>query len=277
MKKEDKSPTYIPDLSGKFLFMRHGQTWFNKQKGDESRRFNPELCDAHLSDNGINQIKSKQEIINKLNIEKIYVSPYYRALQTVTLVLENHPNRDNIKIIVQPLISEIIFGNQDFLFDIKKTKKDFNKNSKIKIDWSYFDEYIKKSKYPENFFYYENMNLIEENEKKRYYSKWKELYEKGNMEEFKKEIGKFLIAKKENIGKFESLKHGFQRFEEFKKFLKSEHKDTIHDKNKKVLCICHGAFINTATSPIPFSTDEIDKIPDDLYQIQNGEIITLLI
>ena len=278
MKKEDNnSPKYICDLSGKFLFMRHGQTWFNKLKGDESRRYNPELCDAHLSDIGINQIKTKQEIINKLNIEKIYVSPYYRALQTVTLVLENHPNKENIEIIVHPLISEIVFGNQDFLFDIKKTKKDFNMNSKIKIDWSYFDEYIKKSKYDENFFYYENMNLINENEKNMYYLKWKEKYDKGDFEDFKKDIENFLLEKKKNIGKFESLKHGFQRFEEFKKFLKNEHKDTIYDKSKKVLCVCHAAFINTATSPTPFLTDKIDGIPDNLYQIQNGEIITFLI
>ena len=197
MKKEDeKPPKYICDLSGKFLFMRHGQTWFNKLKGDESRRYNPELCDAHLSDKGINQIKKKQEIVNKLNIEKIYVSPYYRALQTVTLLLENHPKRENIKINVHPFISEIIFGNQDFLFDIKKTKKDFNMNSKIKIDWSYFDEYVKNSKYDENFIYYDNLNLIDENEKNKHYLKWKEKYEKGNMEEFKKDITEFLLEKK---------------------------------------------------------------------------------
>ena len=73
------------------------------------------------------------------------------------------------------------------------------------------------------------------------------------------------------------MKHGFQRFENFKQFLKNEHKDTINEKNKKVLCICHAAFINTATSPQPFLTDEIDEIPDNLYQIQNGEIISFLI
>ena len=182
-----------------------------------------------------------------------------------------------MKIIVHPLISEIVFGNQDFLFDIKKTKKDFNMNSKIKIDWNYFDEYIKKSKYDENFFYYDNMNLLNENEKNMIYLKWKEKYEKGNMEEFKKDIENFLLGKKNCFGKFESLKHGFQRFEEFKKILKNEHKDTICEKNNKVLCVCHAAFINTATSPKPFLTDEIDEIPDNLYQIQNGEIITLLI
>ena len=121
---------------------------------------------------------------------------FHRALQTITLVLENHPNKENIKIIVHPLISELIIGIQDFLFVIKKTKKDFNMNSKIKIDWSYFDEYVKNSKYDENFIYYDYMNLIDENEKNKHYLKWKEKYEKGNMEEFKKDITEFLLEKK---------------------------------------------------------------------------------
>ena len=124
---------------------------------------------------------------------------FYRALQTITLVLENHPNKENIKIIVHPLISELIIGIQDFLFDIKKTKKDFNMNSKIKIDWSYFDEYVKNSKYDENFIYYDYMNLIDENEKNIFYLKCKEKYEKGNMEEFKKDITEFLLEKKKNV------------------------------------------------------------------------------
>ena len=134
--------TYSPDTSGKFLFMRHGQTWYNRNT-DLSRRYNPDLCDAHLSDEGVNQIKSTQEIINKLNLEKVYVSPYYRALQTATIALENHPNLKEMKIIVHPKISEVVCGAHDFIFDIKKTKKDFNMNSKVKIDWSYFDKYVK--------------------------------------------------------------------------------------------------------------------------------------
>ena len=275
-KDENKSKKYIPDLSGKLLFLRHGQTWFNKQRGDDSRRYNPEFCDAHLTDTGIEQIVSRQNSINSLNLEKVYVSPYYRALQTVTLALQNHPNLNEIKVIVHPKISEMVLNIQDFFLDIKETKKDFNMNSKVKIDWSYFDAYAKKSKYEENFLYFENLNLLDENEKNFEYLKLKEIYEKGEKKELKKEIGNFLKIKCETFSQFESFKHAYQRFEEFKLFLKNELKDTLNDNNKKILCISHGSFINNATSRVPFLNDKINEKPDNLYQIKNGEIISLL-
>ena len=47
MKNKNTIPQkYIPNLSGKFLFMRHGLSHFNKIK-EESRNYNPDLCDAH--------------------------------------------------------------------------------------------------------------------------------------------------------------------------------------------------------------------------------------
>ena len=273
----NNSPKFSRDLSGKFLFMRHGQTYYN-QTVDLSRRINPELSDSHLTEEGEKQAKLNQNIINKLNLERVYVSPYYRALQTVSLAIENHPGLKDITVIVHPYLSEILCSSHAFIPNIKQTKKDFNMNSKVKIDWSYFDAYAKKSKYEENFLYFENLNLLDENEKNFEYLKLKEIYEKGEKKEFKKEIGKFLKIKCETFSQFESFKHAYQRFEEFKLFLKNELKikDTMNDKNKKILCISHGSFINNATSPVPFLNDKINEKPDNLYQIKNGEIISLL-
>ena len=98
---------YIQDLSGKFLFMRHGESLFNRIDGEE-KRYNPDFCDAHLSEKGIEQAKSRQEDINKLNIEKVYVSPYNRALETMLYALETHPSLDNLVVKVHPKIGEII-------------------------------------------------------------------------------------------------------------------------------------------------------------------------
>lgn len=268
---------YSPDLSGKFLFMRHGQTWYNRTT-ELSRGYNPDLCDSHLSDEGINQIKLSQETINKLNLEKVYVSPYYRALQTCTLALENYPELKNLQIIVHPKISEVCCGGHDFIFEIKQTKKDFNMNSKVKIDWSYFDNYVKEINYDENFFYFENINLIDEKEKNEEYLKLKKLYEeKDEKKGYKEELKRFLEEKKKILPRFESLKHAYQRFEDFKNFLKNEHKDTINDLNKKILCISHSTFIKTASSPEPFLIDKIEENTDHLYKIKNGEIITLFL
>ena len=57
--KNNISPKFIPDSSGKFLFMRHGESIFNKMREDPSRVYNPDLCDAHLSKEGIEQSKLK--------------------------------------------------------------------------------------------------------------------------------------------------------------------------------------------------------------------------
>ena len=227
------SPKYIPDLSGKFLFMRHGQSLYNQVK-EESRRYNPDLIDASLSEEGIKQAKSRQEDINKLDIEKVYVSPYKRALETMIYALQNHPNADKIIATVNPLISEIVCSGHDFMIDIKQTKKKFNMNSPIKIDWSYFDECVKNSKYDENFFFFENMNLLEEKEKQKEYLKLKDLYDKEDTEKYKEELGRFLKENNEKYRKYESFKHSYERFEKLKKYLNEEFKETINKINLNI-------------------------------------------
>ena len=171
--KEKKSininPYYSKDLNEKLLFMRHGQTPFNAAKSQASRSTNPIYIDCHLALNGINQAKSKQKILNSLSLEKVYVSPFYRALQTLTFALQNHPNNKNIIALVHPLVSEITNCINDYILDINKTKKDFNLNSIIKIDWSLFDEYIKGIKYNQNFYYFDNFDCFDEKEKNKIY------------------------------------------------------------------------------------------------------------
>lgn len=269
------SPKFIPDLSGKFLFMRHSESIFNKKREDPTRVYNPDLCDAHLSEEGIAQSKSRQEDLNKLKIKKVFVSPYYRALETMTYAFESYPG--NIIAIVHPKISEVVCCGNDFIIDIKKTKEKFNMNSKIKVDWSLFDEFIKKSKYDENFFYFENINLLDEKIKEEEYLKLKSLFDNGYMEEYKKEIGKFLKENYEHYKKYESFKHSNERFEQFKNFLKNEFKDSFNDKDKKILCVSHSALINAAISSVPFLKDEIEENAENLYQIKNAEIISIII
>ena len=271
MSEIDNNQKYILDLSGKFLFMRHGQSIFN-QILDESRKYNPDLCDAHLSEEGINQAISKQNTIKKLFLEKVYVSPYYRGLETAFYALKNYDNKNNLKIIVHPKLGEKVCSIHDFIMDIKQTKKDHNMNSEIKVDWSLFDEYVNKSNYDENFFYFENIDLLEEKEKNEVYLKLKNLYDNENIKEYKDELKKLITEKYKNG--FESFNHAYGRFEEFKQFLKQECKDTINDKNKKIFCITHSSFIKAATSFKPIIKNEI---PESFYKISNAEIISIII
>lgn len=266
-------PKFTTDLGGKFLFMRHGKTEFNSDK-DKLRQVNPSYIDCHLSRKGIEEVRSKQKIINSLSIEKVYVSPFYRALQTVSLLLENYPNVNNISIVVHPKIAEIGGCTHDFIFDIQENKKDFNMNSKIKFDWSEFDEYVKKIKYDENFFYFEEFNNLSEDIKSEIYNNLKELYDKKEIKLYKKAMEKFAKFRIKNHKKFESINHEYNRFLEFKNNLNKNHKFTLKDKNKKILVVSHSSFIKISTSPGPYQ-EKIKKAHPNCHPVKNVEIISI--
>ena len=276
--KTNKLLVYSLDCSGKVLFIRHGQTWFNLAKPDPSRSYNPELSDAHLCPDGINQITSTQVEINKLNLETVYVSPYYRTLQTVTLALEKYPNLSDLKVIVHPKLAEVVCAAQEFIINIRQARKDFNMDSKVKIDWSYFDKYIKESsKYDENFFYFENIDNVNEEVKNETYLKLKKLYDVQSIDEFKKELINFWKGKHKKFGGYESGGHASKRFEEFKNFLKNEHKDSFNDTEKKILCVSHKAYIRAAIDHEQKLGEKSKKKFNKSYQMKNGEIISIFI
>jgi broad specificity phosphatase PhoE len=231
----------------KFYFMRHGETIYNSIK-DKSAKYNPLYADCHLSNEGILQSKSKQSFFNKLDIEAIYVSPYYRAIQTMQYCLETHPNADKIIAYIHPNLAELSGMMHEFILDIKETKKDFNMNSKIKVNWSIFDDYISKIKYKENLFFMNNWDLIDEKQRDEYYNKLNDLYEKGDMDLYKKEVSKIIEERFKTKLKFESYKHAYQRFIDFKNYLYEKHKNTINDKTKKIIAISHRLYISIATS-----------------------------
>ena len=265
------------DLSlHKFIFMRHGQTHYNANNS-KSIKCNPDYADSHLSEKGINQAKSRRNELNKLDFEVIYVSPYYRALQTMIYSLENHPNVENIIAYVHPKIAELAGMMHDFILDINQTKKDFNMNSKIKVDWSIFNEYTKNLKYGENLFFLDNWNLIEENKKMEISNKLNQIYEKGDKELYRKEASNIVKERFKTGLKFESYKHAYERFIDFKNFLIDKHKDTISNKNKKIFVISHKIYISIATSSCSYTDDTIKKVSRDCLSLNNCEIAPILI
>ena len=175
------NPYYSKNLNEKLLFMRHGKTPFNDVKDRISSQVDQKYIDCKLSKSGINQAKSKTKILNSLHLEKVYVSPFYRALQTLTYSLQNHPNKINITAFVHPLLREISNCVNDYLLNITQTKKDFNLKSIIKIDWSLFDEYTKGLKYDQNFYYFDNFDCFDEKEKNKVYLRIKNYYDIRNI------------------------------------------------------------------------------------------------
>ena len=273
--KSNIKEKYSTELSGKFLFMRHGKTKFNSDH-EKNRQINISYIDCHLSLKGIQKVKAKQNIINNLSIEKVYVSPFYRALQTANILLENHPNLENIQVIVHPKIAEIGGCTHDFILDIKQNKRDFNKNSKVKFNWDFFDEYTRRLNYDENFFYFEEYDNIQDNIKNELYHKLRELYDNNQEELYKKELEKFAIFRIENKKKFESIKHEYNRFLEFKNQLKTEYNNTLNNKKQKILIISHSSFIKISTSPIPYK-EKNQKAHPSCHSMKNLEIISIFL
>ena len=137
---------YEKNTNGKILYIRHGQTNYNKNSNKSNLNIistKPEYIDCDLNEKGIEQTNKLSNQIIKLKIEQIYVSPLSRALHTALILFKNHPDKDKIIIKIHPLITEVISGVHGFVFDIQNSKKIYNMDNEIKFDWSIFDSYYK--------------------------------------------------------------------------------------------------------------------------------------
>ena len=268
---------YTQDTSGKLLLMRHGETFFNIDSDKKGKVVNPNYIDCRLDEKGILQAKSIQKQLNELSIENIYISTMYRVFQTILNALENHPNLNNIRVVIHPDVNEVTSCVQDYLLDIKQTKKDFNMNTKVKFDWTLFGEYVKGIKWDENFYYFENFDCFEEGKKNEMYQKLKELYEKKDFESFKNclsELAKIRYAQKK---RFESLKNLQIRFNKFLDYIKEKHKETLNNLDEKILVVTHDSFIKCATDRRLYESKDIQNYHDKCYSPKNCEIISIKI
>ena len=205
----------------------------------------------------------------------IYVSPLYRSLETAKYILEENPNYKG-QIIVHPLIIECPNCIDDFIYDIKKTKNDFKD---LNINWDIFNQYTNK-KWNENFYYFEYFNRMNENQKLDKFNKLLNLYNKGDMNNYKIEmVNEFprMIFNEQSLQPFESFKHVYSRFLEFKNFLVERHKKTLNEIDKKVLVITHGDFLGVITNKYLYGNDEENYFPKDCCYCKNCDIISIYI
>ncbi len=271
-----ESPIYELNTEGKFLYIRHGETQKNKtmEKIDKSKLISiPEFLDCQLDIKGIEQAKKASEIISKLDIEEIWVSPLHRTLQTAYYLFENHPNIDNLVMKINPYIIETMSGTDTISFLISKRKKEFNMNSKVKFDWSYFDSIFTNQK-DQDLFYLENIDKIPENDRNKLISDIKSNYEnEEKLRESVLELTNYIVN--HNMDRVESLTHASQRCLKFKEFLSNKY--TNKDPSKKVIMVTHSRFICLSTSKKLYSMKEVDYYPDDSYFAQNCQIISIKI
>ena len=113
-----------------------------EHQGENEAKGMKAFNDCKLTNKGINQSEEISLEISKMKIKYIFCSPMLRCIQTCYNSLKNHPDKNNITVIIHPLITETINCNHDFSKDIANKKKLFNIESEIKFDWSVFDKYF---------------------------------------------------------------------------------------------------------------------------------------
>lgn len=272
------SPLFNKDSNGKFLFIRHGETIFNSYTTPENKfeiKTKAEYINSPLSDKGKEQAKSLNETVNKFYIEDIYVSPLTRALQTAYLIFENHPQRENIVIKVHPWVTETVSGVHDFSYDISERKAEFNMNSKVKFDWSIFDEFFPTKK-EQDLNFLEYIDYFDEQQRHDTFDPIYKAYDEGNKEELIKNVAYLSrYAVDHGFLRCETLKAMLQRGNRFKLYLKDKYKDTFNDLNKKVIVVTHSSLCKILTSKKAYAMKEIPDFPDDSYMMNNCEIISM--
>ena len=279
MKKKNKkqnNPLFAKNLKGKVIFIRHGETNYNidlNKKGINIKG-DKQYIDGHLNATGERQALKCSLNFKSLEIEDVYVSPLYRTLQTATLIFRNHPNKDKIVIHVHPLLTEVVSGVNNFTWDIEGTKKIFNMESEIKVDWSIFEKEFKTPQ-EQNFYYYNYIDLLptikNEEMKKKLYDSFGTDKVKDNIAE----LGKLTIDL--NMKRIESLEHLFKRATSFKDFLHEKYGEGIKDCNRKIVIISHHCFGQMFTTKECYNKKIIKEYPKDSCEMANCEAVSVFI
>ena len=112
-----------------FYFVRHGLSEYNLRAakckqihGEDSEEFrtnmqDPNLCDPNLHPIGVAQAEFNAPKVHELNCRYVLVSPMQRAMQTAIHMFKGHPNKANIKFIVEPMVHEIMHTTNDLNMD----------------------------------------------------------------------------------------------------------------------------------------------------------------
>jgi broad specificity phosphatase PhoE len=261
---------YSKDTNGQILYVRHGITEYNKMLEILPHK-QVQLCnkyiDCKLAKEGQDQAKMLNKELSTLNLKYVFCSPLNRCLETAFISLKDHPNVDQIEIIVYPLLSEVIHGSQDLPIDLKGKKAKYNEFSEIKVNWQYFDEIVSDFN-QDNYFLSFLDNGIENNDIIEIINKIKRKSDDNYLIEL---LSKYLNANKRP----ESLKHLFNRNIEFKEFLKKFLLNKPINKDEKVVVITHSAFIRMSSSLLGVTKDNC--YPDDCYRSGNCEVVSIKI
>lgn len=268
--------------SGFLLYIRHGQTLFNKFSHDfseEEAKLKAEFLDCPLSEVGKKQSNDLSLEVNKYKIKYIFCSPLHRCLETCMYSLSTYPDKENLKVIVHPFVTETVHCIHDFSVRIFEKKDKFSKkNTGINFDWSLFDSLYRNEVHAETYFIdyidnfkeqencYANELIKQIRDEQKYVDKSYESIEKHLLD-----LSIFAASKNKRP---ESITNMFKRNLKFKDYIRSLE---IPKYDEKILVYTHSCFIQISTSKQAYTLDTIRDFPEDTYKPQNCEIISIFL
>jgi hypothetical protein len=131
-----KIDLHVPKIDDKelseasFILIRHGYSEYNHKAAEIVERYGKESeemlklkGDANLYDPGLHQIgvlqcETNQPHVNQINFKTVFVSPMRRAVETCVHLFKKHPNKDQIRFIILPIVREVLETANDIARDI---------------------------------------------------------------------------------------------------------------------------------------------------------------
>ncbi|CAI2376925.1 unnamed protein product [Moneuplotes crassus] len=265
--------------SSRVLLLRHGKSQSNQENDDllasehtdedvKALTTKLDLIDCSLSEKGFAQCEETQPLANLLNVKHVIVSPLRRALETAHNVFKNHPNFENIKFTLLPVMKECIVSTDDLPGNILKRVKDYTE-----IFANFDTSELEKYEDPYNFFLYDiDMDWA------RQVLAEISLKEEKEAEGLHPEVVNLLTSRFPLY--LESDKSLLKRVKKAKEFVKEFIERNTLEGDEKVVLVGHCNFFNFWTNN--WAIDPLDddkqcnegeaiKVPEDAYYLENCE------
>eukprot|EP00826_Nyctotherus_ovalis_P023975 TRINITY_DN1847_c0_g2_i1.p1 TRINITY_DN1847_c0_g2~~TRINITY_DN1847_c0_g2_i1.p1 ORF type:complete len:303 (+),score=45.29 TRINITY_DN1847_c0_g2_i1:60-968(+) len=98
--------------------------------------FTPLFIDSPLCQLGKTQAITARDIVCKLPIKFVIVSPLRRTLETAKLMFETHPNKEKIEVVVNPVIREcLMYPDSIPSWTLRDRRKEYENCSDLKFDF----------------------------------------------------------------------------------------------------------------------------------------------
>ena len=255
----------------KYIYIRHGETEFNERAllyDYNAIKCNYAYLNCKLSPKGEMQSRELGKLIKHMNIEKVFVSPFKRTLQTASIMLQEYTK--DVCIYVHPLLSEVVDSVQSLCCNVQEMKSQYNMNSDVKVNWSeYFDKEFTSVKEQDLFCigkYY--IDALSPKQHDKVITPIYKAYDKDGNTHIPQLLGNVVTyAKKSGIKHLETIKHGYERAVTFKRFLK----ETFSNNDNTVLIVTHKSYIKLSpTSSLNISNN---TYPNDCCICNNCEMV----